>query len=339
MLTLLWKCVSLIYAVCFSKKPEMLLPMPLLPFPLATCPHHRHPLPPRRAFVVVMENGWKPEVEISPNCPRCGSSNTKFCYYNNYSLTQPRYFCKGCRRYWTKGGSLRNVPVGGGCRKNRRGNKTLLRQSIDGFTFKNNNSPTHHHSSNNTNPVVGHSNYDPAIRTTCSTSSSSSDGPNIDLALVYANFLNQKPNSEAGPENINQVQSTVFDPSQEIGPPSALAEELGNASNQVCYSDQFNSMQTLIQKDAIDNQQCSSQGGGGDGGLNFELPPLPGEEEVSHDHHMMWSDSDEMMMNHVFQVTQEPPPLLGPHQVHDADLLIGNWSPFDSPRGASFSRP
>ncbi|KAJ3682127.1 hypothetical protein LUZ60_014700 [Juncus effusus] len=54
------------------------------------------------------------------NCPRCNSTNTKFCYYNNYSLTQPRYFCKSCRRYWTEGGSLRNVPVGGGSRKNKK---------------------------------------------------------------------------------------------------------------------------------------------------------------------------------------------------------------------------
>ncbi|KAA8541706.1 hypothetical protein F0562_022858 [Nyssa sinensis] len=51
-------------------------------------------------------------------CPRCDSSNTKFCYYNNYNLSQPRHFCKNCRRYWTKGGSLRNIPVGGGTRKN-----------------------------------------------------------------------------------------------------------------------------------------------------------------------------------------------------------------------------
>ncbi|XP_071709303.1 uncharacterized protein [Rutidosis leptorrhynchoides] len=58
--------------------------------------------------------------EEALKCPRCDSSNTKFCYYNNYSLTQPRYFCKSCRRYWTKGGTLRNVPVGGGCRKNKR---------------------------------------------------------------------------------------------------------------------------------------------------------------------------------------------------------------------------
>ncbi|KAB2081996.1 hypothetical protein ES319_A05G168600v1 [Gossypium barbadense] len=53
-------------------------------------------------------------------CPRCESLNTKFCYYNNYSLSQPRYFCKTCRRYWTQGGTLRNVPVGGGCRKGKR---------------------------------------------------------------------------------------------------------------------------------------------------------------------------------------------------------------------------
>uniref|UniRef100_A0A1J3IPV3 Dof zinc finger protein n=1 Tax=Noccaea caerulescens TaxID=107243 RepID=A0A1J3IPV3_NOCCA len=51
-------------------------------------------------------------------CPRCDSPNTKFCYYNNYNLSQPRHFCKSCRRYWTKGGALRNVPVGGGSRKN-----------------------------------------------------------------------------------------------------------------------------------------------------------------------------------------------------------------------------
>ncbi|KAH7351777.1 hypothetical protein KP509_19G013700 [Ceratopteris richardii] len=60
------------------------------------------------------------ETQQPQRCPRCDSLNTKFCYYNNYSLTQPRHFCKNCRRYWTKGGTLRNVPVGGGCRKNKR---------------------------------------------------------------------------------------------------------------------------------------------------------------------------------------------------------------------------
>uniref|UniRef100_A0ACD5Y7J5 Uncharacterized protein n=1 Tax=Avena sativa TaxID=4498 RepID=A0ACD5Y7J5_AVESA len=50
-------------------------------------------------------------------CPRCESRDTKFCYYNNYNTSQPRHFCKGCRRYWTKGGTLRSIPVGGGTRK------------------------------------------------------------------------------------------------------------------------------------------------------------------------------------------------------------------------------
>ncbi|TVU49373.1 hypothetical protein EJB05_00681, partial [Eragrostis curvula] len=46
-------------------------------------------------------------------CPRCASRDTKFCYYNNYNTAQPRHFCRACRRYWSLGGSLRNVPVGG----------------------------------------------------------------------------------------------------------------------------------------------------------------------------------------------------------------------------------
>ncbi|KAL2325246.1 hypothetical protein Fmac_024304 [Flemingia macrophylla] len=68
----------------------------------------------------VVERKARPQKEQALNCPRCHSINTKFCYYNNYNLTQPRYFCKTCRRYWTEGGSLRNIPVGGGSRKNKR---------------------------------------------------------------------------------------------------------------------------------------------------------------------------------------------------------------------------
>ncbi|XP_050368619.1 dof zinc finger protein DOF2.4-like [Argentina anserina] len=56
-------------------------------------------------------------------CPRCESTNTKFCYYNNYNKTQPRHFCRACKRHWTKGGTLRNVPVGGHGRKNKRTRK------------------------------------------------------------------------------------------------------------------------------------------------------------------------------------------------------------------------
>ncbi|KAL0318280.1 UNVERIFIED_CONTAM: Cyclic dof factor 3 [Sesamum angustifolium] len=52
-------------------------------------------------------------------CPCCNSMDTKFCYYNNYNVNQPRHFCKSCQRYWTAGGTMRNVPVGAGRRKNK----------------------------------------------------------------------------------------------------------------------------------------------------------------------------------------------------------------------------
>ncbi|KAF3438885.1 hypothetical protein FNV43_RR17160 [Rhamnella rubrinervis] len=64
-----------------------------------------------------------PEQEHLP-CPRCDSINTKFCYYNNYNFSQPRHFCKSCRRYWTHGGTLRDIPVGGGSRKNAKRSRT-----------------------------------------------------------------------------------------------------------------------------------------------------------------------------------------------------------------------
>jgi hypothetical protein len=59
------------------------------------------------------------QLEKIVTCPRCDSLDTKFCYYNNYNINQPRHFCKNCQRYWTAGGTLRNVPVGAGRRKNK----------------------------------------------------------------------------------------------------------------------------------------------------------------------------------------------------------------------------
>ncbi|KAL3349237.1 hypothetical protein AABB24_022399 [Solanum stoloniferum] len=78
----------------------------------------------------IMNKKVRPVKDGAINCPRCDSLNTKFCYYNNYSLTQPRYFCKTCRRYWTAGGILRNVPVGGGSRKNKRLSSSYSSQKV-----------------------------------------------------------------------------------------------------------------------------------------------------------------------------------------------------------------
>ncbi|XP_074349238.1 dof zinc finger protein DOF5.6-like isoform X2 [Apium graveolens] len=87
----------------------------------------------------LMERRLRPPHDQPMKCPRCDSARTKFCYYNNYSLSQPRYFCKTCRRYWTKGGTLRNIPVGGGCRKNKKTSNSKktshnISHVIPGFT-------------------------------------------------------------------------------------------------------------------------------------------------------------------------------------------------------------
>ncbi|XP_073279187.1 cyclic dof factor 2-like [Primulina huaijiensis] len=64
------------------------------------------------------EKTLKKPDKILP-CPRCNSMDTKFCYFNNYNVNQPRHFCKNCQRYWTAGGTMRNVLIGAGRRKNK----------------------------------------------------------------------------------------------------------------------------------------------------------------------------------------------------------------------------
>ncbi|WOL17719.1 dof zinc finger protein DOF3.5-like [Canna indica] len=135
---------------------------------------------------------WKPNVEVAPNCPRCDSSNTKFCYYNNYSLSQPRYFCKGCRRYWTKGGSLRNVPVGGGCRKNRRGKSVRL--SAAGISAGR---CSDHRSPGNLRPDLMLD--DMALADSSAAAAADMPGGGvIDLEALYAKYLNQSPEADRG---------------------------------------------------------------------------------------------------------------------------------------------
>lgn len=36
-------------------------------------------------------------------CPYCHSLETKFRYFNNYDVNQPRHCCKNCNRWWTRG--------------------------------------------------------------------------------------------------------------------------------------------------------------------------------------------------------------------------------------------
>ncbi|KAK6148375.1 hypothetical protein DH2020_019287 [Rehmannia glutinosa] len=102
----------------------------------------------------LIERRLRPQHEQALKCPRCESTHTKFCYYNNYSLSQPRYFCKTCRRYWTKGGTLRNIPVGGGCRKNKKVSSNSKKPSSSSTSTDNHNNiinQQNHNNSNNNN--------------------------------------------------------------------------------------------------------------------------------------------------------------------------------------------
>ncbi|KAJ4916755.1 Dof zinc finger protein DOF1.4 [Raphanus sativus] len=88
--------------------------------PIVNSPNTNPPASMQSKNMIVAPSHQQQPPQPQLKCPRCDSSNTKFCYYNNYSLSQPRHFCKACKRYWTRGGTLRNVPVGGSYRKNKR---------------------------------------------------------------------------------------------------------------------------------------------------------------------------------------------------------------------------
>nr|QYF06665.1 Dof [Betula platyphylla] len=42
----------------------------------------------------LIERRLRPPHDQALKCPRCESTHTKFCYNNNYNLSQPRYFAR-----------------------------------------------------------------------------------------------------------------------------------------------------------------------------------------------------------------------------------------------------
>nr|GMC73794.1 dof zinc finger protein DOF5.4-like [Ipomoea batatas]GME16974.1 dof zinc finger protein DOF5.4-like [Ipomoea batatas]GME19319.1 dof zinc finger protein DOF5.4-like [Ipomoea batatas] len=140
-------------------------------------------------------------------CPRCDSLNTKFCYYNNYNLSQPRHFCKSCRRYWTKGGVLRNVPVGGGSRKTKRSKHKSAESSQQRPPESNSHSMVAE--SANDQPLMDHSTDGQIFQElgNFTTLMTSSDGPsslveftNAAAAAVDTFRLPHSPKAQWGPQ-------------------------------------------------------------------------------------------------------------------------------------------
>ncbi|KAG9146354.1 hypothetical protein Leryth_018410 [Lithospermum erythrorhizon] len=246
---------------------------------------------------LIMETQWKPNIDVAPNCPRCASTNTKFCYYNNYSSSQPRYFCKGCKRYWTKGGSLRNVPIGGGCRKSRRSKSTRSgRVSAQQVPFPN------------------QSNNEPS---------------EIDMAAVFAKYVNQDSCTSE-----EQFLRTFINDQEKCSSGGSSGSSLKSSS---ITQSQFEDFLFVSQNSSpiIDqNDQCS---GGENVHDFVELQNILGDDQNCHDDQaMLWPHDNISLPNveleqHPMMVEFENfrPLSTTDYFLEESHLVSDNWNLLD----------
>nr|GLL16722.1 dof zinc finger protein DOF5.6-like [Ipomoea trifida] len=67
---------------------------------------------------------------VTLNEEKAESYDTKFRYFNNYNVNQPRYYCRTCRRHWTHGGAQHDIPRGGRSHKGKRSTRRHENQRI-----------------------------------------------------------------------------------------------------------------------------------------------------------------------------------------------------------------
>ncbi|KAK9748820.1 hypothetical protein RND81_02G082800 [Saponaria officinalis] len=262
---------------------------------------------------MMMDRRWRANVDPAPNCPRCASSNTKFCYYNNYSLSQPRFFCKGCRRYWTRGGSLRSVPVGGGCRKSRRSRS--VKSSLSSSSVV------------NTSPIMS------------SDCSQESGCPDIDMAAVFAKYLNHD-HGNLGQE-INEATNTTPTTSSEASHDSLTSSSCGmeNVFESHMFADDFLDPESQVMKslNPDHNHQVQEE----EAVPGFINPDLASFDDIIED--VFWSEDSNMSDLTWQPITQsrEFDSALLPVDQYDVstDLVsTDNWSYFDNSGFEVFSR-
>ncbi|KMT19467.1 hypothetical protein BVRB_1g010940 [Beta vulgaris subsp. vulgaris] len=267
--------------------------------------HLFHNLPPRP---ITTDRTWSnAHIVPAPNCPRCASSNTKFCYYNNYSLSQPRYFCKGCRRYWTKGGSLRNVPVGGGCRKSRRS------RASRGFSS----TASGPHSDDHLSP-------------NSSSTGSESGCPDIDMAAVFAKFLNP------GHDNVNEeINEAITNTSSDASYGSPISSSCG-LENNFEYEKLADDILDLVPSDHHPHLQTDEVNQG------FISPDLTSFDDLIED--VFWSEDTNFSgftWQPVAQIQEFDSPIPPADELQNSTNLFSsdNWSYFDSTGFEAFSGP
>ncbi|KAL9234211.1 hypothetical protein vseg_009106 [Gypsophila vaccaria] len=239
-----------------------------------------------------VDRRWRANIDPAPNCPRCSSSNTKFCYYNNYSLSQPRFFCKGCKRYWTRGGSLRNVPVGGGCRKSRRSRSARAAST-----------------SLNTSP-------------NSSSDASQESVPGIDMAAVFARFLNP-----------DQGNVNVASPSSDVSHDSMTSTSWGleNGFESQIFVDDILGHESLAPDHNQLRENEASQG--------FITPDFVSFDDLMED---VFGTDDSNNSGFTWDQEFDSELLPAVDQFNASTDLVStddNWSCFDSTEFEIFSRP
>ncbi|KHN23410.1 Dof zinc finger protein DOF3.5 [Glycine soja] len=263
--------------------------------------HPRHMVTPMEEQ---QRSRWKPSVEVAPNCPRCASTNTKFCYYNNYSLSQPRYFCKGCRRYWTKGGSLRNVPVGGG--GNRRGkslqSSSSRQQRASSF-------------------VSG------------DTESSFSDAQqinngsrDIDMALVFAKFLNPKPTTGEDNNGSSSTSNNFTPESVEIENDAVVQSQNKASSDPVIVESENLSLGEIDELERLLGVCGDEDGLWSDATLSSSVTWEPPLKELEYSMPLNEDDDDAQLL-----------PIITSASTMISDSCWSNWSSFDLSTMEAFS--
>lgn len=184
----------------------------------------------------------------------------------------------------------------------------------------------------------------------------SSDASHIDLALVYANFLNNHIDQPA--EN-NKSAATFASDHDQFDIPSLEFASLSNTTNNNIM-ESSSSMQQLIPAEDENGDHLigciTTENLLSINNIDNEIY-YSGLESVHHKHHqdrsvpqcnyaavlppyplpgtthqqLLWSTTSQFSMNHhaaALQTTHEP--VLGPEtQVADPNLLFGNWTPFD----------
>ncbi|KAG5019161.1 hypothetical protein JHK87_015016 [Glycine soja] len=249
---------------------------------------------------------WKPSVEVAPNCPRCASTNTKFCYYNNYSLSQPRYFCKGCRRYWTKGGSLRNVPVGGGCRKNRRGkslqSSSSRQQRASSFVSGDTESSFSDAQQNN------------------------NGSRDIDMALVFAKFLNPKPTTGEDNNGSSSTSNNFTPESVEIENDAVVQSQNKASSDPVIVESENLSLGEIDELERLLGVCGDEDGLWSDATLSSSVTWEPPLKELEYSMPLNEDDDDAQLL-----------PIITSASTMISDSCWSNWSSFDLSTMEAFS--